>query len=268
MPRLLTVSTAAVLGVAAITFSASPARAEITIDPPGAACFVHAPYDSPSASDYPKFKPDQAATLAIHGAVKEAAGQHLVLSVSADPSSHALFLGSIFAQPDAAGNATLRYPNPKPESIFTRGNPLPTPKIEQATLHVSFSLNGVLRSEASVTFPIGILAAMTQARNERRTRHKEPWRASGLGPGTYYAFYRRRGRTVWRQRLGVAKGPCGYLSVRQYVTPPKRKGAGPWDIVIQKGTRYRPRVRQLVYRGSSRGPFRSTFGFKGYLQKP
>lgn len=252
MPRRATLSVATALVTTATVFASSAAHAEISLDAPGSKCFIYSEFDPRDAAKFDQYTPDQVPTLGIHGALKEAPGQSLSLTVGAEPPSRALMLGSTFLTPDAAGNLTRKYLNFTPNAIFTNGQPLPTPKIERSTLVVTFKLNDVLRSQARVTFPVGILAATTRAVNERRQRRKQPWKVSGLGPGTYYAHYRRNGKTVWRQRLGEATGDCGYLSARRYVSPPRSKGSGPWSIVIQRSTSFKRDEAQLELRGYSR----------------
>ena len=235
-----------------------------TIAPVGAECFVQAERDSRDDRDYAKYTPEQVPTLTVTGLVKEKAGQSQNVTVTNTGPGFGLFQGT--AGPTLRDGAfTSKYLLFRPESLYTNGAALPTRRTEINTLVVRHELNGVLKFEGSVSFRLGLLAATAPFRDKAKQRRTSTWKVSGLGPGVYYAFFRARGKTVERIKLGTATGPCGYLSTRQYTKP--KKGKGPWDIHIQRSASFSAAAQQLVYKGRSAALF-SSGEFAGVYAKP
>lgn len=247
-------------------FVAPAASAEMTIAPPGADCFLYAERDAYPSAEYARWPANLIPTVAISGIKKEKSGQTLRTQLSATPPASALFAGTAVPDPDKDGNILLKYAPGQPETIFTKGRPLPTPSTEDNTLVFKWFLNDVEKGSGSITFRVGILAATAPIKEAAGERKKSLWKVSGLGPGRYTAFFRKGGKTVGTLPLGNATGPCGYLTKRQY-TEPKKKVKGRFDIVIQSGTTFREGVAQLVYKGrTQRGGISDPFGtFVGHL---
>ncbi len=216
-----------------------------TIAPVGAQCFVDAERDSRDNDDYAKYTPAQVPTLTVTGLVKEKAGQSQNVTVTNTGPGFGLFQGT--AGPTLKDGAfTSKYLLFRPASLYTHGDALPTKRTEINTLVIKHELNGVLKWQGSVSFRLGLLAATAPFRDNAKQRRKSTWKVSGLGPGVYYAFFRSRGKTVERIKLGTATGPCGYLSTSQYTKP--KKGKGPWDIHIQRSASFSAAAQQLVYK--------------------
>ena len=175
-----------------------------------------------------------------------AAGPSLRTELSNTPPARALFDGTTSPDPDADGNILLKYPPGQPDTIFTNGDVLPTANTEVNTLTFRYFLNDVEKGSGSISFRIGILAATAPIKEKAGQRKKSLYKVSGLGPGTYWAFFRKGNKTVGKLKLGGAAGPCGYLAVRQF-TKPKKKVKGSFDIVIQNGATFRKDVAMLAY---------------------
>lgn len=235
-----------------------------TIAPVGAQCFVDAERGSRDNDDYAKYTPAQVPTLTVTGLVKEKRGQSQNVTVTNTGPGFGLFQGT--ASPTLKDGAfTSKYLLFRPESLYTDGAALPTRRTEINTLVVRHELNGVLKFEGSVSFRLGLLAATAPFRDKAKQRRKSTWKISGLGPGVYYAFFRARGKTVERIKLGTATGPCGYLSTSQYTKP--KRGNGPWDIHIQRSPSFSAAAQQLVYKDRSAALFGSG-QFFGVYAKP
>lgn len=69
---------------------------------------------------------------------------------------------------------------------------------------------------------------------------KRAWKLSGLTPVTgkrvHYAHYFKGSKYRGRLKLGKAKNPCGYLSVRRPLTPFKNKGT--YDVKITTSKKF------------------------------
>jgi hypothetical protein len=64
------------------------------------------------------------------------------------------------------------------------------------------------------------------------------WRFAGFQPGRpIYGHYRRDGRTMRNYRFGVAKGPCGTLSVRARRVPATSR-PGHWTLQLDQRSSY------------------------------
>ena len=235
-----------------------------TIAPVGAQCFVDAERDSRDNADYAKYTPEQVPTLTVAGLVKEKLGQSQRVTVTNAGPGFGLFQGT--ESPTLKDGAfTSKYLLFRPASLYTDGKALPTARTEINTLVVRHELNDVLKFEGRLSFRLGLLAATAPFRDKAKQRRKSTWKISGLGPGVYYAFFRARGKTVERIKLGTATGPCGYLSTKQYTKP--KKGKGPWDIHIQRSPSFNAAAQQLVYEDRSAALF-SPGEFFGVYAKP
>lgn len=256
------------IGLAALGASlAVPAGAAAqtgTIAPVGAECFVHADRDDRDDSDYAKYTPAQVPTLSVSGLNKEKSGQSQYVTVTNAGPGTGLFQGT--SVPTLTNGAfTEKYLLFPPRSVFTGGDPLPTRKAELNTLVITHELNDVVKWQGSITFRLGVLAATTRFRDKATQRRKSTWKVSGLGPGAYYAFFRAKGKTAWKVKLGKATGPCGFVSTKQFTKP--KKGKGPWSIQIQRGASFAKSGRRLVYNRRSAGLF-GAGEFNGIYEKP
>ncbi len=70
----------------------------------------------------------------------------------------------------------------------------------------------------------------------RSPRAKRAWKFSGLTPGRpIYGHFRFNGKTRANHRFGVAKGPCGELSVRAAGIPVAgRVNTGRWTVQVDQ----------------------------------
>lgn len=86
---------------------------------------------------------------------------------------------------------------------------------------------------------------------ERRSGRARTWEVSGLsrygGTRTYFAHYFKRGKWVGLQKLGLGRGPCGYLRTRKPLLP-SFAHSGTYRVRVQSSRRYR---RDLPYLGGT-----------------
>ena len=144
----------------------------MTIAPPGADCFAWSETDQRDDDDFAQWTPDIVPTVAISGVRKERSGQSLRAELSNTPPARSLFDGTAGLDPDADGNILVKYPPGMPDTIFTNGDALPTPKTEVNTLNFRYFLNDVEKGSASVSFRIGILAATAPIKEKVGQRKK------------------------------------------------------------------------------------------------
>ena len=153
------------------------------------------------------------------------------------------FTGESSSYGDASGNTTWQFPFWIPQ--LAKGNndgSVPTSRIETARLEMTDLFQGPVL--ASVEVNIGILAGSISVKGDPRRNHKKgSWKISGLGVGTYYAFYLKNGKVASKVKLGKSTGKCGYLSTKQFTQPKKTKGN--YTLVVQNGSRLKLTANHL-----------------------
>jgi hypothetical protein len=252
---------------------ALPAAAQATtVGGAGAQCFAAPEQAHYQPRDWATVTPAMAPTLTISDIPRNTRSRFYSYEVVNAPGRpETLFSGNTrLEDEDQDGVAVAKHLAWTPRSLLTNGEHIATPRTETSRLEVYEIVNndlGTKQLTGTVDFTLGLLAADVPMRDRANQRRKSRWRVSGLGPGTYYAHFRRGGKTDWRLRLGRATGPCGYLSTKNYSVPPKNKKGKRWDIVITNGPTFRPNGAHLIYRGRNRAHF-SPGKFFGMVARP
>jgi hypothetical protein len=140
------------------------------------------------------------------------------------------------ATTDATGSASIPFRSPS----------LPTsdPKSEQVVVTASDTAGG---GTATATFRTTNFAFGT-SRGQQSPKLRRTWSFSGLAPGkAIYGHFRFGGQTRANYRYGVAKAPCGELTVKAPGIPAKgRINSGTWTVQVDQQKAYsqstRPRL--------------------------
>jgi len=182
----------------------------------------------------------QAATLTINQPCQVATfGVAAVLAGFTPNTSVSVQGEGIFATgtTDATGSATIPFAAPRLGSI--------EPGSKQVVLTAKD--NSPAPMTATGAFRTTNFAFGTTG-GQQSPKAKRTWSFSGLIPGKpIYGHFRYAGRTRANYRFGVAKGPCGELTVRAAGIPVRgRVNTGKWNVQIdQKRTFSRKTMPRL-----------------------
>ncbi|MCW3014594.1 MAG: hypothetical protein JWO02_1686 [Solirubrobacterales bacterium] len=170
----------------------------------------------------------QAATLTVSQPCQVATfGLSAVLSGFTPNSTVSIQGDQIFQTgvADATGQVTIPFNAPLLGSN--------DPKSKQVSL--SATDNAATPLSSTATFRTTNFAFSTTG-GQQSPKLKRTWRFSGLTPGKpIYGHFRYAGQTRANYRFGLAKGPCGELTVKAPGIPVKgRVNTGKWSVQIDQ----------------------------------
>lgn len=136
-----------------------------------------------------------------------------------------------------------------PDGSFTATFPAPPVTGSSLTAPTSYSITATDTAGVSATASFRTVnLAFRTSTGQSSPKKVRTWYFSGFVPGRpIYGHFRYKGKTKGNYRFGVAKAPCGTLTVRAPGFPIKgRVNSGQWTVAIDQAKAYSPKTKNQI----------------------